>query len=193
MTSFGSWRHICVDMQRIFAEDTPWQMPWFDRVLPQIEELSGKFASRTIFTQFIPPQQPEVLQGKWRDYYRKWWMMTGEHMPADMAEVVTPLAKHIPPARTYKKFTYSPWLNGEFHRFLEADGVDTLVITGGETDVCVLATVLGSIDHGYRTIVLSDAVCSSADSTHDASLKLLGDRFSVQLELMSADDFLRSF
>jgi hypothetical protein len=39
-------------------------------------------------------------------------------------------------------------------------------------------------------IVLTDAVCGSADETHDASLKLLGDRFSVQLELMSTEAFL---
>jgi nicotinamidase-related amidase len=31
---------------------------------------------------------------------------------------------------------------------------------------------------GYKVILLEDAVCSGADETHDASLKLLGDRFS---------------
>ena len=27
--------HICVDMQRMFAEDTEWKMPWLERVLPK--------------------------------------------------------------------------------------------------------------------------------------------------------------
>lgn len=54
----------------------------------------------------------------------------------------------------------------------------------------MLATRLGAIDLGYRVIVLEDAVCSGADSTHDASLELLGDRFSVQLELMATERFL---
>jgi hypothetical protein len=26
--------HICVDMQRLFAEPTEWQMPWLEKVLP---------------------------------------------------------------------------------------------------------------------------------------------------------------
>jgi nicotinamidase-related amidase len=52
--------------------------------------------------------------------------------------------------------------------------------------------VLGGIDLGYRVILLSDAVCSGADETHDASMKLLGDRFSVQLEVMTTDEFLSS-
>ena len=40
-------------------------------------------------------------------------------------------------------------------------------------------------------VVLKDAVCSSTDDTHDASLELLGDRFSVQVEIARTDDFLR--
>jgi nicotinamidase-related amidase len=53
---------------------------------------------------------------------------------------------------------------------LQRHGV--LIVNGGETDVCVLATVLGAIDRGYRVVVASDAICSSADETHDASLRL---------------------
>ena len=63
-------------------------------------------------------------------------------------------------------------------------------VVPGETDVCVLAAALGAIDFGYRVILLKDAVCSGADDTHDASLELLGDRFSVQLEISSTEDFL---
>jgi hypothetical protein len=41
-------------------------------------------------------------------------------------------------------------------------------------------------------IVLRDAVCSGADETHDASLEVLGDRFSVQLDLLTTEEFLSS-
>ena len=64
------------------------------------------------------------------------------------------------------------------------------MISGGESDVCVLATALGGIDLGYRVIVLKDAVCSGADETYDASMTLLGDRFSVQLDLIATEEFL---
>jgi hypothetical protein len=33
-TPLGNWRHICVDMQRMFAEDTPWHVPWMKEVSP---------------------------------------------------------------------------------------------------------------------------------------------------------------
>ncbi|KPH07517.1 cysteine hydrolase (plasmid) [Rhizobium acidisoli] len=191
MGEIGEWRHLCVDMQRMFAEDTPWHVPWMARVSPQIEELAGRHPSRTIFTRFLPPDQADEMPGKWREYYRKWWMMTGEHLPRDLVDLAASLASLVPPARHFDKRTYSPWIDGRLHPILQSERVDTLVITGGETDVCVLATTLGAIDLGYRVIVLKDAVCSSADDTYDASLELLHDRFSVQLELMETEEFLR--
>ncbi len=75
---------------------------------------------------------------------------------------------------------------------LKGERVSSLVITGGETDVCVLATVLGAVDLGYHVVVLSDAVCSGADETHDASLEVLGERFSVQVEICRTEAFLSS-
>ncbi|MBY5334824.1 cysteine hydrolase [Rhizobium leguminosarum] len=191
MGEVGEWRHLCVDMQRMFAEDTPWQVAWMVRISPQIEELAGRHPSRTIFTRFLPPERADDMPGKWRDYYRKWWMMTGEHLPRDLIDLVSSLASLVPPARHFDKRTYSPWIDGRLHTILQSERVDTLVVTGGETDVCVLAATLGAIDLGYHVIVLKDAVCSGSDETHDASLELLHDRFSVQLELIETEEFLR--
>ncbi|MGO7116620.1 cysteine hydrolase (plasmid) [Rhizobium johnstonii] len=190
MGEVGEWRHLCVDMQRMFAEDTPWHVPWMARISPQIEELAGRHPAQTIFTRFLPPEHADDMPGKWRDYYQKWWMMTGEHLPRGFIDLASSLVSLVPPARHFDKRTYSPWIDGRLHPILQSERVDTLVITGGETDVCVLATTLGAIDLGYRVIVLRDAVCSGADDTHDASLELLHDRFSVQLELMETEEFL---
>lgn len=48
-----------------------------------------------------------------------------------------------------------------------------------------------AIDLGYAVKVLSDAVCSGADETQDATLQLLGDRFPVQVEVLTTEEFLR--
>jgi nicotinamidase-related amidase len=42
----------------------------------------------------------------------------------------------------------------------------------GATDVCVLATLLGAIDWGFRVILVADALYSSADQTHDAMMNV---------------------
>lgn len=189
---YGEWRHICVDMQRMFAEDTPWKVTWMERVSPQVLEVAGRYADRTIFSRFLPPARPTNATGMWRAYYEKWWMMTAEHLRAEMYDLLPELAAFTPPAIVFDKRTYSPWIDGRLNAFLRGQDVETLVITGGETDVCVLATALGAVDLGYRAIILTDAVCSGTDETHDASLKLLESRFTAQMDAMSTEAFLSS-
>jgi spore maturation protein CgeB len=41
------------------------------------------------------------------------------------------------------------------------------VISGGETDVCVLAAVMDAVDAGYRVVLAADALCSVSDESHD--------------------------
>jgi nicotinamidase-related amidase len=186
----SNWIHLCIDMQRMFAEQTPWHVPWMQQVSPQIQEVVERHAQRTVFTRFVPPRQPSDMPGMWRRYYEKWQVMTLDRLGEEMVDLVPSLKAMVPPARVFDKMTYSPWTTGELHRVFAGEGVDTLVLSGGETDVCVLAAALGAIDLGYRVILLKDAVCSGADATHDASLEVLGDRFSVQLEFLQTEAFL---
>ena len=184
------WTHLCIDMQRMFAEDTPWQVPWMKDVSPEVVEVASRFPQRTIFTRFIPPRNAETMPGMWKAYYEKWWMMTTDRLAPEMIGLVSSLHALVPPARIFDKCFYSPWVDGSLHTALSGEEVGTIVLSGGETDICVLAAALGAIDLGYRVVLLKDAVCSSADDTHDASLQLLGDRFSVQVEIMRTEDWL---
>jgi nicotinamidase-related amidase len=190
MMKGNRWVHLCIDMQRMFAADTPWHVPWMRDVSPQVQEVARRHPQRTVFTRFVPPKRAEDMPGMWRSYYEKWDNMTLDRLGRDMVDLVPSLRALVPPARIFDKMTYSPWTTGELHRVLAGEGIETLAISGGETDVCVLAAALGAIDLGYRVILLKDAVCSGADETHDASLELLGDRFSVQLEISSTEEFL---
>ncbi|WP_313618030.1 cysteine hydrolase [Agrobacterium sp.] len=186
----NQWVHLCIDMQRIFAEDTPWHVPWMSRVSGEIIELSECHPQRTIFTRFMTPERATDMPGMWRAYYEKWHEMTRAKIAIELLDVVPDLAHLIPPARILDKMTYSPWTSGHLHQQLHAESVDTVVVTGGETDVCVLAAAIGGIELGYKVIVLEDAVCSGTDETHDAALELLRSRFSAQLEITKAAEFM---
>lgn len=175
----------------MFAEQTPWHVPWMASVSPAVVEVAACHPQRTIFTRFVPPTNADKAHGRWRDYYRKWEAMTLDRIDPRLVDVVPELARFVPPAQTFDKKTYSPWTDGRLHRILQEGGIQTLAVTGGETDVCVLAAVLGAIDLGYGVKVLSDAVCSGADQTHDATLLLLTDRFSVQVDVLTTEEFLR--
>jgi len=79
--------------------------------------------------------------------------------------------------------TYSAFSTGRLHSFLRTKDISTPIITGSETDVCVLATVLAAVDLGYRIILVRDGLCSSSDEAHDALRGLYAKRFDIQIEL----------
>lgn len=160
--------HLCCDMQRMFHDRTDWHTPWMPRVLPRTRSLAAAHPDQTIFTRFIPASRPGEGSGTWQRYYQRWESMTAERMGPAMIDLVPELATFVPPAQVIDEHVYSPWMEGKLHPLLQDRGIDTVVVSGSETDVCVLATVLGAVDRGYRVIVAADAICSSADETHDA-------------------------
>lgn len=177
-------------MQNLFAPGGPWQVDWFEPVLPLIVSMAEVNAERTVFTRFIPPLEADDAHGAWRRYYAAWPQITRRNLPSDFLELAPPLRKFVPPARVIDKPVYSPWLRSELDLLLEGGGVDTLIITGGETDMCVLATVLGAVDRGFRCILVSDGICSSKDRTHDAVMSLYHDRFAHQIEIAELAEIL---
>jgi len=185
--------HVCCDMQRMFAEQTDWHTPWMSRVIPMAQRLATAHPRHTIFTRFIPAAHPGDREGTWRRYYERWPSMTLERLGSGMIELVPPLAALVPPAEVIDKQVYSPWLESALPARLDARGVTTLVVSGSETDVCVLATVLGAIDRGYRLVLAADAICSSADDTHDASLRIYNDRYGAQVETATTQEILAAW
>jgi nicotinamidase-related amidase len=185
--------HICVDMQGLFTGNSRWAMPWFERVLPEIHKLVSLHPSRTIFTRFIPADSPEETRGSWKRYYEKWQEMTLAHVDKTLVDLVPELARYVPPARVFDKRVYSPWFSGELTSTLHNANIGSLVVSGGETDVCVLATVMGGVDLSYRMILATDAVCSSSDEAHDAMQKFYGQRLSQQVETAETVEILEAW
>jgi nicotinamidase-related amidase len=182
--------HLCLDMQVLFGRDGPWPTPWMERVLPCVARLVEKMPERTVFTRFIPPVRAEDMPGMWRDYYRKWPQVTRERLAARQLELVPELRRFAPPAEVFDKFVYSAFASGRLATMFAERGVSALLVSGAETDVCVLATVLAAVDHGYRVVLLTDAICSSSDEGHDALMKMYRNRFDVQIELASVAEML---
>jgi nicotinamidase-related amidase len=182
--------HLCIDMQRLFSADGPWATPWMDRVLPIVATIAERFPERTIFTRFITPRRPEDMPGRWQDYYAKWLETTREHIDPRMLELLPALARLVPPAVVIDKTRYSAFAEPRLLSHLRRRGADALVVTGSETDVCVMATIMSAVDLGFRIILVRDAVCSSSDEGHNALLKVYRRRYSEQIETADAETIL---
>ncbi len=126
----------------------------------------------------------------WRRYYARWRTATRECLDPGLLELMPPLAALCPPATVIDKTRYSAFAAPTLAAHLRERQADALVISGSETDVCVLATVLAAVDLGYRVIVVRDAVCSSSDEGHDMLMRLYHTRYSEQIETADAETIL---
>ena len=120
-------------------------MPWMAKVMPQVVELTQRHPDRTIFTRFIPPSSAEEVPGAWRAYYERWEEMTLDRIDRSLLGLVEPLHRYVPPARVVNKRFYSAFRQTYLRRILAEGRYDSLVISGGETDVCVLSTVMSAV------------------------------------------------
>jgi nicotinamidase-related amidase len=119
--------------------------------------------------------------------------MTRSELDERLLDLVEPLRRLVPPARVCDKATYSAFGHRALGQWLYQQGADTLIVSGGETDVCVLATVMAAIDRGFRVVLPTDALCSARDGTHDAMLLLFRERFSQQVVTASTEQILNGW
>jgi nicotinamidase-related amidase len=187
MHEFGNAVHLCIDMQNIFARGGLWETPWMERVLPAIDAVAARYRERTIFTRFITPDRPEDRPGRWRRYFQRWEQATRQQLHGGELDLVPVLARHVPPARVVDKPAYSAFMQSGLHDLLVGKGVDTVVLTGAETDVCVLSTALSAVDLGFRVVIIEDALCSSSDEGHDALMTMYCTRMREQIDVLKVE------
>jgi nicotinamidase-related amidase len=64
------------------------------------------------------------------------------------------LRRFAPPATVIDKPAYSAFAQSALPSFLREKNVSTVIVTGAETDVCVLSTVLDAVDLGLRVVIV---------------------------------------
>jgi nicotinamidase-related amidase len=85
------------------------------------------------------------------------------------------------------KPAYSAFFCSGLDEFLRDKSIRTLVVTGAETDICVLSTVLDAVDRGFRVVIVEDALCSSSDAGHEALMTMYHTRLQEQIELVTSE------
>lgn len=88
----------------------------------------------------------------------------------DFVDVLRPLEKEI----VIDKPGYSAFPHTTLQQVLTKRGIETLIITGVTTEVCVSSTLRTAVDLGYRCITVSDACASGDPALHKAALAMIG-------------------
>lgn len=73
-----------------------------------------------------------------------------------------------------EKTTADPFISTDLEARLHCFGVNTVVICGLTTDVCVASTARGAADRNFATIVAEDACTTLSQQLHRASLDIIG-------------------
>jgi maleamate amidohydrolase len=74
---------------------------------------------------------------------------------------------------------------------LAAHGIDTLIVAGCTTSVCVRATVVDALQHGYRPLVAAEAVGDFVPEVHQIHLLDLDARYADVLGVEDVLGYLR--
>lgn len=86
------------------------------------------------------------------------------------AEVVEGLDKRREDVAVKKK-RYSAFFNTDLEKILKEKGIDTLVLTGVLTDICVMHTATDAAMRNYKVIVPENCVKSTTKEAHDWAIR----------------------
>ena len=182
--------HLCVDMQRIFSAEGPWPTPWMDKVLPVSQRRWRAVTPRELFSPGSSARASRANAGHVAAVLRALARRDPRVLPLELLELMPLLATFCPPATIFDKTRYSAFAEPGLIHHLRQREADALIVSGSETDVCVLATVLDAVDIGFRVIVVRDAVCSSSDEGHEMLMRLYHTRYTEQIETADAEAIL---
>ena len=106
---------------------------------------------------------------------------------SDAVEVDPRLARE-PDEHLIVKSYASAFFGTSLSSLFVSQGVDTVIVTGCTTSGCVRATVIDSMQHGFRTIIPVQCVGDRAAMPHEANLFDMNAKYGDVVEL---DDVLR--
>jgi len=96
---------------------------------------------------------------------------------------------YIVPKRRYSSFDGTS-LNSSLEGTYNGKGVDSIIMTGVHTHICVKHTVYDAFVRGYNIIVAEDGVQAFTAEDHQAGLKYMKQNYGAKIEKVS--DILKS-
>lgn len=181
--------HIVVDMQELFRSHPDWGTAALTDIIPPIWRLLTAKPDNAWFSRFIPARRADQAGGAWQRFYRRWHSVTLDQLDPHHIDVIPELRPWA--KRAVDKSGFSALGNAELDAAARAAG--QVILSGVETDVCVLATAFDAVDTGLRVILAVDALTSASRSCHAKALDILRDRFDEQVEIATVDQILAAW
>ncbi|HRE52759.1 MAG TPA: cysteine hydrolase [Flavitalea sp.] len=179
---------LIVDMQNDFVRvGAPMEVPDARATIAQHKQLIAfcrKAGIPVIYTRFLSGPHP-TLVWNWspklapptmacRKGHNRYYEDIKKSVDcADIIEEIYPKqGDHI-----IDKFGYGAFYSTNLDNTLRSLGVESLILTGTVTQICVEETGREAFHHGYKTTLITDAVSSYMPDLHAAAIKNFGLKF----------------
>ena len=106
-------------------------------------------------------------------------VLVTEHYKKGLGETAPEIADHLKNATIFQKEFFSACLEKDFLATVRRFGRRKIVVTGMETHVCVLQTVLDLMAAGYQVHIVRNAVASRYQEDWQAALEIFRDAGAV--------------
>jgi 23S rRNA (adenine2503-C2)-methyltransferase len=166
---------LVVDMQEFFlAAGSSAYLPQALPALANAGRLAAAFreAGRPVLFTAHAHEDPAVDGGLMALWWKK--VCLSGTPEAEVSPALGPLEGEV-----FPKCRYSAFTNAEILERLKALDVDSLVIAGLKTNLCVESTVRGAFDLGFMCIAAGDAMAARTEQLHQASLESMADGFAM--------------
>jgi len=179
---------LIVDMQNDFVRvGAPMEVPQARDTISQHQQLIQHFRKARlpiVYTRFLAGPNPRLLwefspkiapptlachAGHKRFY-------ADVHKTLECIEIIDELAPK-PEDVVIDKLGYGAFHGTKLDDTLRQGGVESLIVTGTVTQICVEETAREAFHYGYKTTLVSDAVSSYLPDLHAATLKNFGLKF----------------
>lgn len=126
----------------------------------------------------MPPREPLAADGG----------PSGYRAGTRQVEIIEHLAP-LPNEVVIDKSRYSAFHRTDLDARLKALGVETLIVCGVLTDVCVLSSVFDAFAYGYHVRLVSDACTTTTLAGHHSALLIMAN-WVYSLEILTSDQCL---
>ena len=172
---------LVVDVQRFFTRERPSPMyPPVEGVLERLRQFVDQCRERGVLVVRIQNViTDESAEGVWRRHFGERWQTPSQLGPDQPGTQFHPGFEPLPGDMVLTKPRYSSFHNTPLESLLRSGGIQTVIVGGLTTDVCVSATARDAFQHEFDVITLNDCTAEATQARHESGLATLAANYST--------------
>lgn len=172
---------LIIDVQQWFTRERPQPMfPPIDDMLTCLGHLVEQARAVGVLVVRIQAVIPdEIYSEVWRRQFQTSWGSSSPLGPNEWGTAFAPGFEPLPGDLVVAKPRYSAFFGTSLETHLRNRGIQTVLVAGLTTDVCVSTTARDAFQRELNVITLSDCTADKTQARHESALATLANNFGM--------------